>query len=187
MLILPVSRKEEMWTQIGQDLNIPWRAVEDMHWVIGQEEMVDLAGGRLLHPDKSRGKQSPGGSRMPPILPSSVVPPPMQAHFVSAPISTFSRHHPSQPGAIPGQPFPLATTNGAAQPRYVPGGEDTGFGFHRRHRRQSSAGEQLPSLAELERGIPAYATQGRGRYRGEDEEEVEAKEEMEEEREREQR
>ncbi|KAL9035872.1 MAG: hypothetical protein Q9180_004618 [Flavoplaca navasiana] len=186
LAVLYDRRKEEMWTQIGQDLNIPWRAVEDMHWVIGQEEMVDLAGGRLLHPDKSRGKQSPGGSRMPPILPSSVVPPPMQAHFVSAPISTFSRR-PSQPGAISGQPFPLATTNGAAQPRYVPSGEDTGFGFHRRQRRQSSAGEQLPSLAELERGIPAYAAQGRGRYREEDEEEVEAKEEMEEEKERGQR
>ena len=167
-----------MWTAIAEDLNIPWRAVEDMHWVIGQEDMVNLAGGRLLHPDKSGGKQSPSGSRMPPVLPPSVGPPSMKAQFVSTPMSTFSRN-PSQAGAMSGEPLSLATTNGVAQARFVSSGENTGFGFQRTHRRQSGTGGQLPSLAELERGIPAYAAQGRDRYREEDK--VEKTEEMEEE------
>ncbi|KAL8908317.1 MAG: hypothetical protein Q9171_005503 [Xanthocarpia ochracea] len=180
LAVLYERHKQEMWTAIAEDLNIPWRAVEDMHWVIGQEDMVNLAGGRLLHPDKSGGKQSPSGSRMPSVLPSSVGPPSMQAQFVSTPMSTFSRN-PSQAGAMSGKPLPLVTTNGVAQARFVPSGEDTGFGFHRTHRRQSGSGGQLPSLAELERGIPAYAAQGRGRYREEVEEEAEMTEEMEEE------
>ncbi|CAL8579397.1 hypothetical protein XPA_005146 [Xanthoria parietina] len=175
LAVLYDRRKQEMWTQIAEDLNIPWRAVEDMHWVIGQEDMVNLAGGRMLHPDRSGGKQSPGGSRMPSVLPSSIGPPSLQAHYVSTPTSTFARHPPML------GPPPLATSNGMAQPRFVPSSEDTGFGFHRTHRRQSSVGGQLPSLAELERGIPAYAAQGRGHYREEDEEELEAKEEIEEE------
>ncbi|KAL8996665.1 MAG: hypothetical protein Q9169_003889 [Polycauliona sp. 2 TL-2023] len=188
VLILPVSRKHEMWQPIADDLVIPWRAVEDMHWAIGQENLVSMGGGKLLHPDRSGSKQDPGGSRTSFVSATSAVgPPPMQAHFVSAPTSTFSRH-PSQPGAMLGQPPPLATTNGYTQPRYLPGGEDTGFGFHRTHRRQSSGGGQLPSLAEMERGIPAYAAQGRGHYRDDDDyEEVETKEELEEELERGQR
>ncbi|KAL8652361.1 MAG: hypothetical protein Q9226_004301 [Calogaya cf. arnoldii] len=183
LAVLYERRKEEMWTQIGQDLNIPWRAVEDMHWVIGQEDMASLGGGRLLHPESGGGKQSQGSSRMTSVIPSPIGPPSLQAHFVSAPISSFSRH-PSESGAMLGQAPPVATTNGVAQPRYAPGGEDTGFGFHRTYRRQPSAGGLLPSLAELERGIPAYAAQGPGRYREEEEEEeeeVETKEEMEEE------
>ncbi|KAL8750966.1 MAG: hypothetical protein Q9199_006740 [Rusavskia elegans] len=174
LAVLYERRRQEMWNPIAEDLNIPWRAVEDMHWIIGQEDMANLGGGRLLHPDRSGGKQSPGG-RMPSVLPSSIGPSTMQAHYVSTPISTFARHPPML------GPPPLATTNGIAQPRFVPVSEDTGFGFHRTHRRQSSVGAQLPSLAELERGIPAYAAQGRGRYQEEDEEDVETKEEIEEE------
>ncbi|KAI4282634.1 MAG: hypothetical protein L6R38_002794 [Xanthoria sp. 2 TBL-2021] len=62
LAVLYECRKQEMWTQIAKALNLPWRAVEDMHWVIGQEDMVILAGDRLLHPDRSNGKQSPSGS-----------------------------------------------------------------------------------------------------------------------------
>ncbi|KAL8670106.1 MAG: hypothetical protein Q9168_005333 [Polycauliona sp. 1 TL-2023] len=187
LAVLYERRKHEMWSQIAEELRIPWRAVEDMHWLIGQEDLVSMGGGKLLHPDRSAGKQSSGGSRRSSAMSSSAGPPPTQTHFIGAPISTFSKH-PSQTSTYQGQPPPLATTNGFAPPRYIPGGEDTGFGFHRTHRRQSSTGSgQLPSLAEMERGIPAYAAQGRGRYQDEDYEEVETKEEIEEELERAQR
>ncbi|KAL8769821.1 MAG: hypothetical protein Q9209_004259 [Squamulea sp. 1 TL-2023] len=172
-------RKQEMWEPIARELMVPWRAVEDMHWALGQVDMANLAGGRLLHPDRSGGEQSPTGNRMPAALPPPAGPPSIQARFMSTPTSTFPRH-PSHPEAM-AQPLSLATTAAVSQPRFVPGIEDTGVGFHHTQRRQSRTGGQLPSLAELDRSITAYAAHGHGRYRDEIEEDVEKREEMEEE------
>ncbi|KAL8778750.1 MAG: hypothetical protein Q9213_007263 [Squamulea squamosa] len=172
-------RKQEMWEPIARELMIPWRAVEDMHWALGQVDMANLAGGRLLHPDRTGGEQSPTGNPMPAALPPPAGPSSIQARFVSTPTSAFPRH-PSHRGTMT-QPLSLTTTTGGSRPRFVPGIEDTGVGFHRTQRRQSRTGEQLPSLAELDRSITAYAAHGHGRYRDEDEEDVEKREGMEEE------
>ncbi|KAL8866826.1 MAG: hypothetical protein Q9174_006058, partial [Haloplaca sp. 1 TL-2023] len=87
--------KQDMWLQIANELNIPWRAVEDMHWVLGQEEMASLAGARLLHPDRQSGDPSSGGQPMQSVLPAihgqATAPP----GFVSTPSSTFARLPPN--------------------------------------------------------------------------------------------
>ncbi|TGZ77784.1 hypothetical protein EX30DRAFT_343852 [Ascodesmis nigricans] len=36
--------KQEMWTVIGNEMGTPWRAVEAMHWQLGEQEMARRAG-----------------------------------------------------------------------------------------------------------------------------------------------
>ncbi|TQB67445.1 hypothetical protein MPDQ_005761, partial [Monascus purpureus] len=36
--------KQNMWTEIAQELAIPWRAAEAMHWELGEQEMARRAG-----------------------------------------------------------------------------------------------------------------------------------------------
>lgn len=35
--------KQDMWSQIAEEMGIPWCAVEAMHWQMGQHEMARLA------------------------------------------------------------------------------------------------------------------------------------------------
>ncbi|KAL8699966.1 MAG: hypothetical protein Q9224_001179 [Gallowayella concinna] len=173
-------RKEEMWKDIADELRIPWRACEDMHWKLGQEEMASLAGGTTLHGRRSAINQGASGQRVPAGFSPSSGLSNMQTRFVSTPTSTFPRL-PAQPRAMLAQASTPATTNGTAPPRFMPGYEETGHGFHGTSQRPSSSGDQLPSMAEMDRNILAYAAQDRGRYREEDEEEVADEDEMEEE------
>ncbi|KAI5819045.1 hypothetical protein BZA77DRAFT_242325 [Pyronema omphalodes] len=36
--------KQEMWTTIAKEMEIPWRAAEAMHWQMGEIEMANRAG-----------------------------------------------------------------------------------------------------------------------------------------------
>ncbi|KAL2377210.1 hypothetical protein RJZ90_006930 [Blastomyces dermatitidis] len=36
--------KSEMWAKIAEEMSIPWRAVEAMHWQLGEQEMARRAG-----------------------------------------------------------------------------------------------------------------------------------------------
>ncbi|KAJ3499503.1 hypothetical protein NLG97_g292 [Lecanicillium saksenae] len=36
--------KAEMWAKVAEELQVPWRAVEAMHWKLGEFEMADRAG-----------------------------------------------------------------------------------------------------------------------------------------------
>jgi hypothetical protein len=36
--------KAEMWSKVAEELVIPWRAVEAMHWRLGEQEMAQRAG-----------------------------------------------------------------------------------------------------------------------------------------------
>ena len=36
--------KSEMWSKIAEEMTIPWRAAEAMHWKLGEEEMARRAG-----------------------------------------------------------------------------------------------------------------------------------------------
>jgi hypothetical protein len=36
--------KQEMWSQVAKEMNIPWRAAESMHWQLGEKEMARRAG-----------------------------------------------------------------------------------------------------------------------------------------------
>ncbi|KAL9000249.1 MAG: hypothetical protein Q9188_005719 [Gyalolechia gomerana] len=174
LTLCPFSYKHEMWEGISKELQIPWRAVEDMHWVMGQVDMANLAGARLLHPDRVGDDPAPMSPRM-----QSVFPPggPSTTHpgFMVTPVSAFAGLPPA-PGRMLAQPPQPPTTNATTIPRLRPSGEETGFGFHRQSRRQGSSGGPLPSLAELNLPVSAYATPGGGRYRRESEDEEEGDE-----------
>jgi hypothetical protein len=40
-----ISRfKQEMWSKIAEEMAIPWRAAEAMHWQLGEQDMARRAG-----------------------------------------------------------------------------------------------------------------------------------------------
>ncbi|KAL8779741.1 MAG: hypothetical protein Q9194_001284 [Teloschistes cf. exilis] len=162
---LYANHKHQMWLPIANELNVPWRAVEDQHWMIGQEEMANLAGSRLLHGDRSSGDSEVTSTRIPPLLPQMSGPP---ATYSTGPASNYYR----LPGGTRGMVSPVTgppTTNGAAAPRFSVGVEETGLGFHRRNRKQRGSAGQLPSLGEMTSGVPAWAAHIDERYYDEDE------------------
>ncbi|KAL9017120.1 MAG: hypothetical protein Q9185_005522 [Variospora sp. 1 TL-2023] len=157
--------KQKMWSGIAQELKIPWRAVEYMHWEIGQEAMADIAGARLLHPVRPSGESAPLGSPMQSVFPPGG-PPTAQTSFMTTPTSTFSGL-PSAAGGPLAQPHLPTTTHGTSASRTAPGGEETGFAYQRRNRRPGLPGYRpgtstgpLPSLAEFDRTVQAYASPG---------------------------
>ncbi|KAJ3496892.1 hypothetical protein NLG97_g2323 [Lecanicillium saksenae] len=40
--------KAEMWAKVAEELQVPWRAAEAMHWQLGESDMVRRAGGTLF-------------------------------------------------------------------------------------------------------------------------------------------
>src|SRR5579862_3653707 len=36
--------KQEMWSKIAEEMAIPWRAAEAMHWQLGEQDMAKRAG-----------------------------------------------------------------------------------------------------------------------------------------------
>ncbi|KAI4153998.1 MAG: hypothetical protein L6R39_001475 [Caloplaca ligustica] len=167
--------KSQMWNTIASELNIPWKAVEDMHWELGRERMASLAGGRTLHSgrasDDPASDASPTPSGFPPGTPLTP-----RLTFVATPSSAFSGPLRPPEGRLAGPPAPV-TTNGMPMSRPIPGVEGTGFTSLRSdlsdYRPGGSRGP-LPSLAEFERGTPAYAAPGVRQYRDEGGEEDES-------------
>lgn len=174
-LLVCLSYKSQMWNTIASELNIPWKAVEDMHWELGRERMASLAGGRTLHSgrasDDPASDASPTPSGFPPGTPLTP-----RLTFVATPSSAFSGPLRPPEGRLAGPPAPV-TTNGMPMSRPIPGVEGTGFTSLRSdlsdYRPGGSRGP-LPSLAEFERGTPAYAAPGVRQYRDEGGEEDES-------------
>ena len=36
--------KHQMWAPVAEEMSIPWRAAEAMHWQLGEQEMARRAG-----------------------------------------------------------------------------------------------------------------------------------------------
>lgn len=36
--------KSDMWAGVARDLGVPWRTAGAMHWILGEQEMANLAG-----------------------------------------------------------------------------------------------------------------------------------------------
>ena len=97
--------KQDMWSKIAEEMTLPWRAAEAMHWQMGEQEMACRAG--VVAFSLSNNQSTP---------PSSLPPRSHTRHMSAAP-----------------------RMRGDSVPRSGP--------------------PQLPSLAELTAGLPAYATQ----------------------------
>ncbi|KAI9788999.1 MAG: hypothetical protein M1833_002786 [Piccolia ochrophora] len=111
--------KQDMWAKIAEEMTLPWRAVEAMHWQLGEHEMARRAGvvpfsiasPAVEPPHKSR-KTSGASSRLRkdhgprPIAPQL---PPISGPSteVSASVDTISRPSPSTPTPASGALSPM--------------------------------------------------------------------------------
>lgn len=162
-----------MWHDIALELGIPIRAVEDMHWDLGRERMASLAGVTTLHRasgDQASSSTSPMTSVFPPGGQAMT-----QASFMATPTASYSGP-PTTPGRRLAQIPAPAATNGPSGPGMISGSDAAGLAPRRWNapelRSGSSRGSLLPSMAEFERSVQAYAPPSRGRHRdGDDEEE----------------
>ncbi|KAJ5704308.1 hypothetical protein N7493_011446 [Penicillium malachiteum] len=50
-----------MWSKIGEEMAIPWRAAEAMHWQLGQQEMARRANTSLIRPQETSTSRSISG------------------------------------------------------------------------------------------------------------------------------
>jgi hypothetical protein len=127
-----------MWAKVAEEMAIPWRAAEAMHWQLGEQEMARRAG--VVPFSLSSG----GGSVEPPtkVRRSNTVMPRLRRQSVSvAPVSQRAVPPPIVPPPQQ-QPPPQALPQVLSQAHAPPAGGQP----------------QLPSLEELTAGVPAYAS-----------------------------
>ncbi|EGU87512.1 hypothetical protein FOXB_01970, partial [Fusarium oxysporum f. sp. conglutinans Fo5176] len=55
--------KPEMWAKVAEEMAVPWRAVEAMHWQLGEEDMARRAG---VVPFSLAAANAKGNNRSPP-------------------------------------------------------------------------------------------------------------------------
>ncbi|OTA96720.1 hypothetical protein M434DRAFT_51711, partial [Hypoxylon sp. CO27-5] len=59
--------KQDMWTKVSEEMGIPWRAAEAMHWQLGEQDMARRAGVTQPFSLASSASEGPhGGSRASP-------------------------------------------------------------------------------------------------------------------------
>ena len=156
--------KPEMWAKVAEDLQVPWRAAESMHWALGEQEMARRAGvvpfsmapaGYAPSAGTSGGPVGSSSSSASGMEPSGYTDPSAQeagGRMSSGPRESYGYGSESEGGVALRQGHVVG-----------PGGYETGsedVGGRRRRRPLSGPGGQgvvLPSLAEFEGGVPAYA------------------------------
>ncbi|KAH8888214.1 hypothetical protein GQ53DRAFT_767719 [Thozetella sp. PMI_491] len=168
--------KPEMWAKVAEEMQVPWRAAEAMHWQLGENDMARRAGVVPFSlsntgssgPDPpvaqhrsspSRGhvhSQSQGSlprdlGGMPPLMYGRGPVPPGPPHL---PSPGGSRPLPSRRESLPPTPY------GAPNPgdlNYGPPGSGPGPGLAPIQTGMQGRG-MLPSVAELTTGISPYST-----------------------------
>ncbi|OKL59176.1 hypothetical protein UA08_05833 [Talaromyces atroroseus] len=144
--------KAEMWAKVAEEMAIPWRAAEAMHWQLGEQEMARRAG--VVPFSLSSGS-------------SSVEPPPkLRRHTTVMP--RLRRQSMSVTSAIqpapPPPPPPLGLVHGAPAHAVV---HPTPFvqslpqplpPLPQQPAQPVQPQPQLPSVEELTAGVPAYTS-----------------------------
>jgi hypothetical protein len=159
-----------MWSKVAEEMAVPWRAAEAMHWQLGENDMARRAGVVPFSLSNVTLDTPPAAHRPSPTRGHSY----SQSHSgTMASSSRISRTTGAQSSGSMGRPSsfhqPQAARTIAARrestPRSIPppspsalaaiGGSMMGLG--------RGAGQMLPSVAELTTGVspysaPAYAT-----------------------------
>lgn len=127
--------KPDIWTPVARELGIPWRAVEAMHWHLGEQEMARRAG---VTPFAMAAASGPSPSSA--VGPSSSV----------TGLSSGGASLPSQGGS--------GSRLGMMEGTRSRSESDSGGEPRQRRRREGRVhgGTMLPSLAEMEGGAPVY-------------------------------
>ncbi|POR38174.1 Uncharacterized protein TPAR_01626 [Tolypocladium paradoxum] len=162
--------KAEMWAKVAEELAVPWRAAEAMHWQLGEADMARRAG---VVPFSLAAVNVESGQRSMPPRPSShfQLPDNLARHLTPpSPRSMYTRNPqlsampvgqatrgdlmPSQPQAPgpPGLPLPMTPDHGELY--YTAG---PGLAPIQTQGQPRNPGP-LPSLAELTTGVSPYGT-----------------------------
>lgn len=167
-----------MWAKVAEEMQVPWRAAEAMHWQLGESEMARRAGVVPF-------SLAAGGGDMPPQVHHRASPSRGHAHSHSQgsmpreisgiPSPRYNRGpglgtaHTPVPVSIP-PPLPagrgLAARHESLPPRHLghsdphegTGYGHPGFGLAPIHTAAQGRGGLLPSVAELTTGVSPYST-----------------------------
>ncbi|KAI1135892.1 hypothetical protein F5Y05DRAFT_164661 [Hypoxylon sp. FL0543] len=152
--------KQDMWTKVSEEMGIPWRAAEAMHWQLGEQDMARRAGVTQPFSLATSAAEGPhGGSRASP------------RHSHSHSQSGLSRD------AAPGRGYarggasssrPLASRRESLPPHLpvYPEHVPDSFGYPRHGvplapihtESQPQRSGMLPGVAELTTGVSPYST-----------------------------
>ena len=181
--------KPEMWAKVAEDLQVPWRAAEAMHWALGEAEMARRAGvvpfsmapagyGETATATAASSSSSASGYTDP--LPAQDFGIGMGGRARSGlrHSNVMGEEMEGGPGVKLNESYRGRGTLAGVQP-YAEAEESVeNFEGRRRRRRpvsegSGSEGTVLPSLAEFEGGVPAFAglvgEMGKGRGEGREE------------------
>ena len=145
--------KPEMWAKVAEDLQVPWRAAESMHWALGEQEMARRAG-VVPFSMAPAGYAPSAGTAGGPVGSSSSSASGMEPSGYNDPSAQEATGRLS---SGPRDSYGYGSESEGGVGHYEAGSEDVGG---RRRRPISGPGGQgvvLPSLAEFEGGVPAYA------------------------------
>ncbi|KAF5697156.1 hypothetical protein FMUND_15507 [Fusarium mundagurra] len=156
--------KPEMWAKVAEEMAVPWRAAEAMHWQLGEADMARRAGvipfslaavnveGNNSHrssPSRSHIHSQPQVS-----MPRDLgVPSPRIVYNRPPPMPASSRTMVPRRDSIPPPP-PLSMVPDPAEAQYVPG---PGLAPIQNQPPPRTAG-MLPGVAELTGGVSPYST-----------------------------
>ncbi|RBQ74503.1 hypothetical protein FVER14953_00767 [Fusarium verticillioides] len=155
--------KPEMWAKVAEEMAVPWRAAEAMHWQLGEADMARRAGvipfslaavnveGNNSHrssPSRSHIHSQPQVS-----MPRDLgVPSPRIVYNRPPPMTASSRTMVPRRESIPPPP-PLSMVPDPAEAQYVPG---PGLAPIQNQPPPRTAG-MLPGVAELTGGVSPYS------------------------------
>ncbi|KAK1754565.1 hypothetical protein QBC47DRAFT_402979 [Echria macrotheca] len=164
--------KPEMWAKVAEEMQVPWRAAEAMHWQLGETDMARRAG-VIPFSLNMTGAEAPGSQRVSPSrghghsqsqgslpreiasMPSprygrgpgaSLIPPPLSS---GRPLAARRESVPPRPPY--GHPEPVELGYGMPGPAY-------GLAPIQTANTGQGRGGLLPSVAELTTGVSPYST-----------------------------
>ncbi|KAI0137306.1 myb-like DNA-binding domain-containing protein [Xylariales sp. AK1849] len=159
--------KPEMWAKVAEEMAIPWRAAEAMHWHLGETDMARRAGVTpfSLTPATSDNAQQ-GGIRAPPRGHSHSRSQGSIFRDTVDPSRGYGRSVPPMQAGPPGRllgPGPRKEAGPPHLPAHLEHGEAMGYAPHGgplapiQPQSQMRPG-MLPGLAELTTGVSPYST-----------------------------
>jgi hypothetical protein len=153
-----------MWAKVAEEMAVPWRAAEAMHWQLGEADMARRAGvipfslAAVNVEGNSSHRGSPSRSHIHSQSQSSIprdlgAPSPRMVYNRPPPMSASNRAMAPRRESIPPPP-PLPMGPDPAEVQYVPG---PGLAPIQNQPPPRSAG-MLPGVAELTGGVSPYST-----------------------------
>jgi hypothetical protein len=139
-----------MWAKVAEEMAIPWRAAEAMHWQLGEQEMARRAG---VVPFSLSSGGAASIEPPPKVRRHTTVMPRLRRQSMHAHPAPFAQVLPQplqiQPGPVP-VPVPVQLQSQPGQSVQMQPGSV-----------QIQPGQmqpQLPSVEELTAGVPAYSS-----------------------------